>query len=482
MINVVGLGPGDIKALTIGTVQMLRNSKNIYLRTKKHPTVKFLEDENIDFETYDDIYNKADNFDDVYKTIAQDIIDKYKKFEDIVYAVPGHPLVAEKSVSILIELCKKENIEVKILPAVSFIDAMMEALNIDPIGGLKIIDSFDIEKQQMDKRCGLVITQVYNKLVASNVKLALQEYYNDDTEIYFVRAAGIEGEEFIKKIPLYELDWQDNIDYLTSVYIPKDTENTMDFLDLLNVVDKLRGEDGCTWDKDQTHESMKKCLIEECYEVIEAIDEKDDDMVIEELGDVLLQVVFHSQIGKEEGYYNINDVINGICKKMIIRHPSVFKGNKLLQDNDIVTNSWEKEKMREQGIDTYTESLKHVPKNLPSLMRAEKIQKKASKIGFDFKDVDSAINKVLEELNEVKDVYKGNKRDKIIEEIGDLAFSVVNVARFLDIDTENALNYTIDKFIKRFEFIETSAIKSRHNLDQMGTDEMNKLWERSKNL
>ncbi|MDD3223322.1 MAG: nucleoside triphosphate pyrophosphohydrolase [Clostridium sp.] len=482
MINVVGLGPGDIKALTIGTIEMLKNSKNIYLRTQKHPTVKFLEDENIDFETYDDIYNKADNFDDVYKTIAQDLIDKHEKFKNIVYAVPGHPLVAEKSVSILLELCKDKNIEVKILPAVSFIDAMMEALNIDPIGGLKIIDSFDMKKQQMDKRCGLIITQVYNKLVASNVKLALQDYYNDDTEIYFVRAAGIEGEEFIKKIPLYELDWQDNIDYLTSVYIPKDIENTMDFLDLLNVVEKLRGEDGCDWDREQTHESMKKCLIEECYEVIEAIDEKDDDMIIEELGDVLLQVVFHSEIGKEEGYYNINDVINGICKKMIIRHPNIFKGNKLLDDNNIVKDSWEKEKMREQGLDTYTESLKHIPKNLPSLMRAEKIQKKTAKFGFDFKDVDGAINKVSEELNQVKHVYKGNKRDKIKKEIGDLAFSVVNVARFLDIDTENALNYTIDKFIKRFEFVETSAIKAKSNLDEMETDQMDKLWDQSENL
>ncbi len=175
------------------------------------------------------------------------------------------------------KLCDENNIEYKILPAVSFIDAMMESLKIDPIEGIKVIDAFDMKNQILDKRIGTIITQVYNQLIASEVKLKLLEYYNDDTEIYYVRAAGIEGQESIRKIPLYELDMQEDIDYLTSVYIPKDLKNKKDFNDLVSIIDTLRGEDGCPWDREQTHESLKNQLIEECYEVIDAIDNEDID-------------------------------------------------------------------------------------------------------------------------------------------------------------------------------------------------------------
>ncbi|SMC28330.1 tetrapyrrole methylase family protein / MazG family protein [Clostridium acidisoli DSM 12555] len=481
MISIVGLGPGDLNALTMGTVDILRKSNKIFLRTIKHPTVKFLETENIKFETFDNAYEKSESFDDVYQLIAKDLIRASKEFGDIVYAVPGHPLVAEKSVTILLKMCKEDNIKTKILPAVSFVDSIMEALKIDPINGVKIIDAFDIKNQIMDKRTGLIITQVYNKLIASEVKLALLEYYRDDTKIYFVRAAGIEGLESIREIDLYELDRQEDIDYLTSVYVPKNLENTKDFNDLLHIMDILRGEDGCPWDREQTHDSIKRGLIEESYEVIEALEKNDDDMVVEELGDVLLQIVFHAQIGKEEGYYNINDVIKAICNKMILRHPHVF-GNENVDNSKDVLDNWEKNKMKEQNLNSYTDSLKHVAKNLPALIRAEKVQKKASKVGFDFRNVEDAIAKVLEETDEVKCVYKGINKDKILEEVGDLAFSVVNIARILDIDPENALNYTIDKFIKRFEFIELKAKEQNRKLEDMSIEDMDKLWNEIKHM
>jgi tetrapyrrole methylase family protein/MazG family protein len=481
MISIVGLGPGDLNALTMGTVDILRKSNKTFLRTIKHPTVKFLETENIKFETFDNAYEKSESFDDVYQLIAKDLIRASKEFGDIVYAVPGHPLVAEKSVTILLKMCKEDNIKTKILPAVSFVDSIMEALKIDPINGVKIIDAFDIKNQIMDKRTGLIITQVYNKLITSEVKLALLEYYRDDTKIYFVRAAGIEGLESIREIDLYELDRQEDIDYLTSVYVPKNLENTKDFNDLLHIMDILRGEDGCPWDREQTHDSIKRGLIEESYEVIEALEKNDDDMVVEELGDVLLQIVFHAQIGKEEGYYNINDVIKAICNKMILRHPHVF-GNENVDNSKDVLDNWEKNKMKEQNLNSYTDSLKHVAKNLPALIRAEKVQKKASKVGFDFRNVEDAIAKVLEETDEVKCVYKGINKDKILEEVGDLAFSVVNIARILDIDPENALNYTIDKFIKRFEFIELKAKEQNRKLEDMSIEDMDKLWNEIKHM
>lgn len=479
MLKIMGLGPGAYEALTIGALKELKNNKNIYFRTEKHPTVDFLKDEGIKFESYDHAYEKYDSFDDVYKYIAEDLITKIKDDEDLIYAVPGHPLVAEKSVINLIELCKENNIQYEVLPAVSFVDAMMEALQVDPIEGVKIIDAFDMKNQISDKRVGTIITQVYNNFIASEVKLRLLEGYEDDTEIIFVRAAGVEGLESIRKIPLYELDWQEDIDYLTSIYIPKDLGNKKDFQDLLDIIETLRNPGGCPWDREQTHESLKSALLEECYEVIDAIENEDEDALIEELGDVLLQVVFHASIGKEDGYFDIMDVIGGISNKMINRHPHVF-GNEEANTSEQVLVNWDEIKKEEKGIKTLTEEMQNIAKSLPATTRAYKVQKKAKKVGFDWDDVNCAMDKVKEELNEIKEVYNCEDKSIIEGEVGDLLFACINVARFLEVDGELALDKTIKKFIKRFSYIENEAIKNNKNLKDMTLEEMDKLWEEAK--
>ena len=479
MLKIMGLGPGAYEALTIGALKELKNNKNIYFRTEKHPTVDFLKDEGIKFESYDHAYEKYDSFDDVYKYIAEDLITKIKDDEDLIYAVPGHPLVAEKSVINLIELCKENNIQYEVLPAVSFVDAMMEALQVDPIEGVKIIDAFDMKNQILDKRVGTIITQVYNNFIASEVKLRLLEGYEDDTEIIFVRAAGVEGLESIRKIPLYELDWQEDIDYLTSIYIPKDLGNKKDFQDLLDIIETLRSPGGCPWDREQTHESLKSALLEECYEVIDAIENKDEDALIEELGDVLLQVVFHASIGKEDGYFDIMDVIGGISNKMINRHPHVF-GNEEANTSEQVLVNWDEIKKEEKGIKTLTEEMQNIAKSIPATTRAYKVQKKAKKVGFDWDDVNCAMDKVKEELNEIKEVYNCEDKSIIEGEVGDLLFACINVARFLEVDGELALDKTIKKFIKRFSYIENEAIKNNKNLKDMTLEEMDKLWEEAK--
>ncbi|HFE9701812.1 TPA: nucleoside triphosphate pyrophosphohydrolase [Clostridium perfringens] len=479
MLKIMGLGPGAYEALTIGALKELKNNKNIYFRTEKHPTVDFLKDEGIKFESYDHAYEKYDSFDDVYKYIAEDLITKIKDDEDLIYAVPGHPLVAEKSVINLIELCKENNIQYEVLPAVSFVDAMMEALQVDPIEGVKIIDAFDMKNQILDKRVGTIITQVYNNFIASEVKLRLLEGYEDDTEIIFVRAAGVEGLESIRKIPLYELDWQEDIDYLTSIYIPKDLGNKKDFQDLLDIIETLRNPGGCPWDREQTHESLKSALLEECYEVIDAIENEDEDALIEELGDVLLQVVFHASIGKEDGYFDIMDVIGGISNKMINRHPHVF-GNEEANTSEQVLVNWDEIKKEEKGIKTLTEEMQNIAKSLPATTRAYKVQKKAKKVGFDWDDINCAMDKVKEELNEIKEVYNCEDKSIIEGEVGDLLFACINVARFLEVDGELALDKTIKKFIKRFSYIENEAIKNNKNLKDMTLEEMDKLWEEAK--
>lgn len=479
MLKIMGLGPGAYEALTIGALKELKNNKNIYFRTEKHPTVDFLKDEGIKFESYDHAYEKYDSFDDVYKYIAEDLITKINDDEDLIYAVPGHPLVAEKSVVNLIELCKENNIQYEVLPAVSFVDAMMEALQVDPIEGVKIIDAFDMKNQILDKRVGTIITQVYNNFIASEVKLRLLEGYEDDTEIIFVRAAGVEGLESIRKIPLYELDWQEDIDYLTSIYIPKDLGNKKDFQDLLDIIETLRNPGGCPWDREQTHESLKSALLEECYEVIDAIENEDEDALIEEIGDVLLQVVFHASIGKEDGYFDIMDVIGGISNKMINRHPHVF-GNEEANTSEQVLVNWDEIKKEEKGIKTLTEEMQNIAKSLPATTRAYKVQKKAKKVGFDWDDINCAMDKVKEELNEIKEVYNCEDKSIIEGEVGDLLFACINVARFLEVDGELALDKTIKKFIKRFSYIENEAIKNNKNLKDMTLEEMDKLWEEAK--
>lgn len=481
MIKIVGLGPGEEKDLTIGALEAIKEGKKVLLRTKKTPVASYLERIGVNFSSYDHYYEELHEFKEVYENIAVDIINKYYEYDDIVYAVPGNPLEAERSVLNLINLCKEKNIEYEILASVGFIDALTARLEIDPTDGLKIIDAFDISEAVFDKRVALVISQVYNPFIASEVKLKLCDYYDEETEIFYCKALGIRALESIKKIPLYELDMQEDLDYLTTVYVPKDAKSKKDIYDLIKIVEILRGDNGCPWDREQDHNSIKKAIVEESYEVVDAIDNDDDDGIIEELGDVLLQVVFHAVIGKEEGYYNLNDIVDGICNKMIYRHPHVFGDTRVKDSNEVLAN-WDELKKKEKGQKSTTEELQGVAKALPALIRAKKIQAKAKKVGFDWDTVEEAAVKVNEELKEVLDVYKSGNRAMITEEIGDLIFSCVNVSRFLDVDAEEALNITTDKFIKRFNYIETKVAQKQLKLTDMSLEDMDILWNEAKKL
>lgn len=248
---------------------------------------------------------------------------------------------------------------------------------------------------------------------------------------------------------------------------------------LADIVAYLRSEGGCPWDKVQTHESLKACLIEEAYEVIDAIDREDMDNLEEELGDVLLQVVFHSDLGAEENLFDLRRVANRECEKMIRRHPHVFLSNPA-ETIDKALEKWENVKSKEKVTATYTESLMNVPKALPALIRSYKIQKKAAEVGFDWEDVSDAFSKVKEETCELLEIYQGSDETRIKEEIGDLLFAVVNVARFLGVNPEEALNFTSSKFINRFSYIEKTAKLQGKHLDDMTLEEMDRLWEEAK--
>ncbi len=483
MITIVGLGPGGKEYLTVKALDKIKEFDIIYLRTKKHPIVDYIESHGVKINSFDYMYDQHENFDDVYGNIVKELL-QLSKTEDILYAVPGSPFVAERTVQELIDISNKNDVILEFIPGTSFIDAILNTIRIDPVNGLKIMDGLQINKQKPDTDVDIIITQVYNQLVASEVKLRLMNYYDDEHEIMIIRAAGIEGEEEITSIPLYELDRTNSLDHLTSIFIPKIVNNNKikyEIDDLLDIMERLRGKDGCPWDRKQTHESLRPYLIEECYEVIEALDSGDMGLLEEELGDLLLQIVFHSQLTKEQGYFNLTDVITGICTKLINRHPHVF-AETIVSSSEEVLKNWEEIKRDEKSEKSYTESLERIPKGMPALMKSYKIQGKAAEVGFDWDDVEGAVDKVREELQELMDVYKTDQKEEIWEEVGDLLFAVVNMARFLKVRPELALNKTVDKFIRRFKFIEMSAKENGQDLKDMSLTEMDKLWEKAKKI
>jgi tetrapyrrole methylase family protein/MazG family protein len=254
-----------------------------------------------------------------------------------------------------------------------------------------------------------------------------------------------------------------------------------DYEALKAVIAKLRAPDGCPWDREQTHQSLKRYLIEETYETLEAIDAGDPDKVCDELGDVLLQVVLHAQIASEAGQFTMDDVVHGVAAKMVARHRHVFGDAEAATAADVLT-LWDDIKKEEKGHVTHTQSLKDVPPHLPALMRGYKVQHKAAKAGFDWDHMDGAWQKVREEMAELEEAAVAGDRAHMEEELGDLLFAVVNVSRFMDIQPELALTGTIEKFIRRFSGVEDLAREDGNRLEDMSLAEMDALWEKVKGI
>ena len=253
-----------------------------------------------------------------------------------------------------------------------------------------------------------------------------------------------------------------------------------DFNDLVEIMKYLRAPDGCPWDKVQTHQSIRSNFIEETYEVIEAIDNCDNELMKEELGDVLLQVVFHSEMAEEDGAFNINDVVNDICRKLVIRHPHVF-GDVKAENAGEALKSWDDVKMKTKSQKKQSEAMDSVSKALPSLMRASKIQQKAAKVGFDWENIDGPLEKISEELEELKQAIKSGDSEAQSEELGDLLFSVVNASRFLCLDSEKALYDACDKFTDRFRAVEELAASRNIDIKSSSIQTLDSLWNEVKN-
>lgn len=251
--------------------------------------------------------------------------------------------------------------------------------------------------------------------------------------------------------------------------------------DLVAIIKVLRAPGGCPWDREQTHESIKKNFIEETYEVVEAINKNSSDMLREELGDVLLQIVLHTQMEEEKGSFTFDDVANDIVQKLVIRHPHVF-GDVVADNTAEALNSWDAAKLKSKGQKTQTESMLSVPRELPALMRAQKIQHKAAKIGFDWDNADGAFEKLYEEINELKTAMEHGSRAEIDDELGDVLFSCVNISRFVGADSEEALTASTDKFLSRFALVEQMAKEQGIDMKSSSIEQLDELWDKAKKI
>lgn len=476
IIEVIGLGAGDIDQLQVGLYKKLTNTDTpIYTRTNDHPVIHSLQAEGVSFQSFDHYYEINDQFEDVYSKIVEQLLEKAKD-ESIIYAVPGHPMLAEKTVQLLV---KQNDIPVKILGGQSYLDDLFTSLQIDPIDGFQFIDGTSFDRSQLDYRHHLVFCQVYDAFIASNVKLALLEDLPPDYRIKVVEAAGSEA-EVITTIALEELDHQLEVGNLTSVYIPPAPPELLNhtFNRLREVISRLRGPGGCPWDQEQTHETLREYAIEEVYELIEAIDDQDDEGIIEELGDVLLHVMLHSQIGQDDGYFTVDDVIRSITDKMIHRHPHVF-GEVKADTVDEVYKNWDALKKEEKGKERPS-YLDGIPKHFPSLLKASELQEKAAKVGFAWEETESVWAKLDEEIKEVKEAIAQQDSTEIEKEFGDVLFVIANLARYYKVKAEIALNQTNQKFMSRFRYIEKQLEEQGKQLTDASLEEMDYYWNQAK--
>ncbi|WP_026824784.1 MULTISPECIES: nucleoside triphosphate pyrophosphohydrolase [Exiguobacterium] len=463
-IMVVGLGSGELNQLPLGVYRHLKQQPLVWLRTKEHPVVQELEAEGLVFESFDSVYESSDTFEEVYDQIVETLLSKSEEMA-ITYAVPGHPFVAERTVELLVE----RGADLHVLGGQSFLDAMFQALRIDPINGFQLLDATALDLERLQVTQHVLIGQVYDGFVAGDVKVQLMERYPDDHPVTLVTAAGT-TEERIAHIPLFEMDRMAEVNNLTTLYVPPLVDESYlakDFATLKQIIATLRGPNGCPWDRKQTHESLRKYLLEEAYELIEAINAEDDNAIIEELGDVLLQVMLHAQIGADEGYFDIRDVIGSISEKMVRRHPHVF-GDITVENASEVVKNWNTIKQAEKG-EKKQSHLDGVLIDQPSLMRAEQLQKKAAQVGFEWDDVSGAFTKLEEELNEWREELGDES------ELGDVLFSIVNIARYVGLNAEQALEQTNRKFKRRFEYIEVNG-----DLQRMTLEQMDELWNEAK--
>ncbi len=449
--------------------QAVEGADRLFLQTKLHPSAKPVLEAGLSFVSMDDLYASVEDYDALNRAVAQ----RLTEGDGGVYAVMGGGCGAQ--LPYIQEACKEKGWELVLLPGVSYAQAAF------PQGEEGVYVHCNGLPGRPDTNLPLYIDEVDNRLLAGGLKNYLQDYYPDGHPVTLAVQTPQGG---YKKttLPLYALDRQEGFFSSTVVLVPPvafEQKERYGYEDLLYVLRRLRAPGGCPWDREQTHESLKLSMREECYEFIAAVEEGDIDHMTEELGDILMLVLFHCVMGEETGDFTDMDVTDGIVKKMVYRHPHVF-GQEKADTAEKVLENWDALKKAEKGQGTVTETLTDVPKSFPALMRAQKVQARARKVGFDYAEAKDAFYKIPEETQELFEAVKTGKQ--VQKEMGDLFFACVNVCRLLGLDCEETVQGATGKFIRRFGQMETLAQEKGLKLEGLSLEEQDKLWEKAKAL
>ncbi|MDH4207847.1 MAG: nucleoside triphosphate pyrophosphohydrolase [Anaerolineae bacterium] len=440
-ITIVGLGPGDGSLLTREAIELLQETEEIYLRTRVHPTVASLPS-HLRVYSFDHLYESEEEFEAVYEKIAREVLRLGQRPQGVLYAVPGHPLVGEDTVRRIRESAQEAGVEVRIVSGLSFLEVALPFLDIDPLDGLQIVDATNLAEHlhpNLDPDLPALVGQLYNRLVAAEVKLTLMNLYPAEHRVTLLRNLGT-AQASREDLPLHELDHIQGIDHLTTLYAPP-LARPSSVATFHDIVARLRAPGGCPWDREQTHQSLRPHLLEETYEVLQAIDEEDDQGLREELGDLLLQIVLHTQIAVEEGSFTLADVAETIIEKIVRRHPHVFAGVKVADANEVLRN-WQAIK-REEKEEKEDQPLWGMPLSLPALTLALRAQERAQReeLLLDTRrDLLSEAQSRLERLGDLNDEEEGAR------ELGELLFTLTDLGRQLGVDAESALRVATLRF------------------------------------
>jgi tetrapyrrole methylase family protein / MazG family protein len=477
-IILLGLGPGDAAFLTRQAWEILQNSSEIYLRTCQHPAVAGFP-ATLNVHSFDDFYEKGTFFEEVYEQIIESVLELGRRPEGVVYAVPGHPFIAEATPVEIYRRARNEGLPVKVVEGISFLETTFTALGCDPLPHTALVDALELVTAYVPPfpaDTPALIAQIYSPQVAADVKLTLMEVYPDEHAVRLVHAAGTPQCQ-VEELALYEIDRSLSIGLLTTLYVPPLGPATS-LESFQEIVAHLRAPEGCPWDREQTHQSLRSSLLEETYEVLTALDSDDPKSLCEELGDLLLQIVLHAQIANEYGEFRLADVVHNIHTKIVSRHPHVFGGEKVNGVERVLQN-WEQLKAVERKANGKEKAglLDGVPPALPALSQAEQYQSRAARVGFEWPALADVTSKVHEELQELEQALSAAER---AFEIGDLLLAVVDLARYYQVEPESALREANSRFRKRFSFIEMKARSSGKKVSDLSLDEMLALWDQAK--
>ncbi len=468
MITVVALGVEKDDVSVRGREAILKAQKEglpIFVRTALTRSFESLTSLGVTVTPLDEVYEKSRSFSTLNKNLAARVA---REKQGCVYCVDGS---ASEDNSVKLLLKKRTQVEIIDAPSKTAYFAMKAAFSDCSYSAVSAYEAVERAGAGM-LSLPLIVYDLDDRGLASDVKLALGERLGEETVCSFIQGGKL------KKIPLFELDRQKKYDYLTAVAFEKcevveKTRFTMD--DLKEIVVRLRAPDGCPWDKVQTPDSIKMNVIEEAYELVDAVDSGDDDKVLEETGDILLQAVFYAVMKEEVGSFTLTDAISGICEKLISRHTHIF-GEDRADGAESALSVWEKNKMKEKSQTTFASSVNDVPKSFPAAMRAQKVGKRAAKAGMDFATVEEAVLRLKEEIAEFEAARLSGEKESIEKELGDVLFSAINVGRKAGADCEKALKESVERFAARFTLAEKLALEKTDDVTRLSAKEWDEYY------